>query len=161
MFSCFWLCLSPFLSLTLTYLKSVFLPSNVGNIWHTDDFPHANVKAMNLPKGSPVEVRYYVTRAFLVPLHRVYICVYVYKDIWTFSLFSLFKVQFWSTWYNLEIFYFIKYMRESFFGFTKGAEEKKALLQPFSERCTFTGSDEKPEEWDPRENQYPALQRFV
>lgn len=40
----------------------------------------------------------------------------------------------------------MKYMRESFFGFTKGAEEKKALLWPFSERCAFTGSDEKPEE---------------
>nr|KAF6290994.1 hypothetical protein mMyoMyo1_009374 [Myotis myotis] len=56
-----------------------------------------------------------MTRAFLMPLCWVYISVYVYKCICIFSLFSLFEVQLSSTWYNLEIFYFSKCMREGFF----------------------------------------------
>lgn len=37
---------------------------------------------MNLPEGSPVEVRYFVTSEFfLTPLCCMYIIVYIYKYI--------------------------------------------------------------------------------
>lgn len=97
-------------------------------------FLYIDIKEMNLPEGSTVKVRYCVTRAFLVPICWVLIGVYIYKYIWIFPLFVYLRFSFKILGITWKYFHSIKHIEEGSCGFTKGAEEEKALLWPFSER---------------------------
>lgn len=94
---------------------------------------------MNLPERSTVEVRYCVTRAFLIPVCWVHIAVYIYKYIWIFPLFVYLRFSSKVPGITWKYFHFIKHIKEGFCGFTKGAEEEKALLWPFSGSYALTG----------------------